>query len=528
MTMQRLGSGAMQDVKESREEELKELETVVEALARTPRLARLLRYMGDKYFSGALQELTEYNIATEVCGRSTSSFVAGEDAIARVEVHRLRKKLRDFYENGGRTHTIHIAIPLGTYIPNFTHRAGVDASPVQDPADTLQQPLSADIPGVATGAPPELLPARVSSPVSFRFFLTAMIVIVIAIAVVVGFFFLRKDQNASPTKDALASQAVRDAGGAHRDVVHLLAGYDGNPIRDASGDLWTSDRFFQGGGTWPRPAGFIARTSNPLLFQYSRTGDFKYDIPLAPGIYELHLFFVSYGRAENSAPATFQVSANGQTLLQGFDINADALGDDIADERVFTDVTPASDGMLHLSFDHATGVPALNAIEILPGIPHRQLPVRLVMQRTSFVDHDGNPWAPDNYYLNGALSTVNRKVTGTRDPDLFTSERYGHFSYAIPLDPRDQYTLILHFAEFYFGPQAPGGGGVGSRIFRVFCNGQTILDNFDIFREAGSYHLLTKTFMHLRPSAEGKLDLTFEPLVNNASVSAIEVLDEGR
>jgi hypothetical protein len=53
-----------------------------------------------------------------------------------------------------------------------------------------------------------------------------------------------------------------------------------------------------------------------------------------------------------------------------------------------------------------------------------------------------------------------------------------------------------------------------------------LLDNFDIFKEAGSQHALTKTFYHLRPSPAGKLDLTFEPIENYATVSAIEVIDE--
>ena len=40
-------------------------------------------------------------------------------------------------------------------------------------------------------------------------------------------------------------------------------------------------------------------------------------------------------------------------------------------------------------------------------------------------------------------------------------ERYGHFVYAIPVDRRGRYTVVLHFAEFYYGPQLPGGGGAG-------------------------------------------------------------------
>jgi hypothetical protein len=121
---------------------------------------------------------------------------------------------------------------------------------------------------------------------------------------------------------------------------------------------------------------------------------------------------------------------------------------------------------------------------------------------------------------------MHQAVAGTPDPELFGSERYGHFTYAIPVDTRDQYTLVLHFAELYFGKESTSG--VGSRVFNVFCNGKTLLENFDVYKEAGSLHVLTKTFQHVRPSPQGKLNLTFEPVVNNATISGIEVLDESR
>jgi hypothetical protein len=214
--------------------------------------------------------------------------------------------------------------------------------------------------------------------------------------------------------------------------------------------------------------------------------------------------------------------------LQAFDVNSDALGDDIADERVFRDVSPANDGMLHLRFGSERGAPQLNALEVLPGVPHRLLPIRLSVLSTPFTDHNGQLWHPDNYFANGMTSSQQQEITGSPDPDLFALERYGHFTYAIPVDTRDRYTLVLHFAEFYFGARRPGGGGVGSRVFRVMCNGETLLDNFDIYKEAGSLHALTKTFYHLKPSAQGKLNLTFEPIANNATVSGIEVLDESQ
>ena len=190
----------------------------------------------------------------------------------------------------------------------------------------------------------------------------------------------------------------------------------------------------------------------------------------------------------------------------------DAQGSNIADERIFRDITPGSDGILHLGFAGEHGSATLSAIEILPGTPHRQLPIRLVMQPTSYTDHRGQFWHPDDDYRDGYTGTNRAKIEGTLDPDLFAAERYGHFTYAIPVDTRDRYTLILHFAEFYFGPGEAGSGGEGSRVFRVLCNGNTLLDNFDIYREAGSLHALTKTFYHLKPTAQGKLNITFEPI----------------
>ena len=73
--------------------------------------------------------------------------------------------------------------------------------------------------------------------------------------------------------------------------IRLLAGYSGRPRTDSAGRVWNPDRFFSGGGNWQRTAGPFARTSDPFIFEHSRTGDFFYSIPLKPGSYELHLFF---------------------------------------------------------------------------------------------------------------------------------------------------------------------------------------------------------------------------------------------
>jgi len=336
-----------------------------------------------------------------------------------------------------------------------------------------------------------------------------------------------KGQNPLPAAGQAPAIAEPAASSAASLPIRIICGYTGNPQLDSAGARWEADRFFHGGGSWRRPATFIARTSDPLIFEQWRTGDFFYDIPLPPGFYELHLYFATSERAAENT-STFTVGINGNSVLAGFDVNSDAFGENVADERIFRDVSPSKDGYLHLAFTGERGAPALSALEILPGIAHKQIPIRLVTQLTPFTDHDGQVWHPDTYYLNGRLSPVRQQIAGSPDPDLFAAERYGHFTYAIPVDTRDRYTLVLHFAEFYFGPHASGTGGTGSRVFRVICNGTTLLDDFDIFKEAGSLHALTKTFYHLKPTAQGKLNLTFEPISNNATVSGIEVLDESQ
>jgi hypothetical protein len=239
----------------------------------------------------------------------------------------------------------------------------------------------------------------------------------------------------------------------------------------------------------------------------------------------LHLYFFSTTSASDSI-ATFRVTLNESTLLDFYDITTDAMGENIADERIFRDVSPAKDGVLHLGFNHGSGKPSISAIEILPATLHKQLPIRLITQPTSYIDQDGQLWHPDNFFMGGRQEFKRVRVEGSADPDLYNAERIGHFSYAIPVDTRGRYTLVLHFAELYIGSSGSGGKTVGGRVFKVMCNGSTLLDDFDIFKEAGAKHGLTKTFHHLKPTAQGKLNLTFEPIVNFATVSAIEVLDE--
>jgi hypothetical protein len=154
-------------------------------------------------------------------------------------------------------------------------------------------------------------------------------------------------------------------------------------------------------------------------------------------------------------------------------------------------------------------------------------PFGFVAQDSCFADNTGALWGSDRYYLGGRIASDGKLPAGISDPGLFTSLRYGHFSYRLPAAP-GKYRLRLFFAESFFGPDNRGKGGVGSRVFNVYCGGATLLRNFDIFKTAGENRAVVKVFHGIEPNSAGRIDLTFEPVVNYAIVQAIELTAEGR
>src|SRR6195256_3053809 len=98
------------------DQERQELATLLASgiFNRAPVLAQLLTYICKRYFAGEADQIKEYNIAVEALGRPPE-FDQKRDSIVRVEAHRLRKRLREFYEAEGATHAVRIEIPSGQY-----------------------------------------------------------------------------------------------------------------------------------------------------------------------------------------------------------------------------------------------------------------------------------------------------------------------------------------------------------------------------------------------------------------------------
>jgi hypothetical protein len=276
------------------------------------------------------------------------------------------------------------------------------------------------------------------------------------------------------------------------------------------------------------------------LFLTSRQGrDFSYNIPLPPGSYELRLYFAEtiYGEDNpeggGESSRLFNISANNEPLVTDFDPMSDAGGDNTADARVFKGISPAPDGKLHLRFNSQyidKAVAFVNGIEILPLRPNATLPTRWVASDAALVDSSNHLWQPDDFCFGGRIRAERAPAADARVPELFRSERYGNFSYAIPVAD-STYTVTLYFSEHWFGLSegAPPvvGTGVGGRVFDVYCNGEALLRDFDIAKESGGpLKGIRRAFHGLKPNGQGKLLFTFVPKMNYACLNAIEVVDE--
>lgn len=514
------------------EQEKRELEAVLASgiFHRAPNLASLLNYVCTKYFEGATDEIKEYNIAVEALGRSPE-FDQKRDSIVRVEAHRLRKRLRAYYETEGADHQVQIEIPPGQYTPRFV--STVEHPPESVAAVQTVEPVIRIVPAVELE--PVTLPGAIR-PVpggattgnSSRRWLPWLLLLAVAVIGVIV-WTARQSPGRSRAGAADLQTSVVSA-----DDVRILAGVPEGTYTDSLNRLWVSDRFYQNGTATDMPhAPVILGTHDQRLFQHHREGTFSYRIPLKPGVYEMRLYFAETVYGENNIAGggetsrIFDVYANGAPLLPGFDIVRDA-GSLTADVRVFKDISPDKDGKLSLDFRANTNSALVNAIEITPGIKGLMRPIRMAAREHEVRDAAGHQWDPDRYAHGGQLAPrTYANVPGGPDPELFRSERFGSLTYTIPVAQPGRYGVTLYFAENWFGPGMAGGGGEGSRMFDILCNGVFVRQSFDIFREAGGSGRATAVSLHgVEPNHRGKIVISLDPITNYALLNALEIVDE--
>lgn len=495
---------------------------------RAPKLASLLSYLCEKLFAGEASQIKEYSIGLEVFNRG-ASFDQDSDSIVRVEANRLRKRLAEYYAGEGASHGLQITIPVGQYVPRFDVRNAVSKDCTTNGASIAEHTANE----IKSTAPLKWLRSRWSFGAGF--------VLLIAAAVLITYSVMKQRVQQKEVAGTHATHVQTEFtdgqfGPPSGEEIRILAGATRSLV-DHAGKLWAADAGYSGGTEVRSSAQHIERTLDPGFYRTSRQGQFQYDIPLKDAVYELRLHFAetAYGPdttgtgGEGSRLMT--VRANGQILLTHFDVIGDAGASHMADVKVFSGIRPATDGKLHIEFVGEEGKAAMvSAIEIVPGASNQIRPVRIVARQSPYYSNDSHWWSPDNFFEGGQLASYAQEVSGTDDPELYETERWGNFSYAIPVT-QGRYSLVLHFAARHNNPGEPvSENGTGSArpmdVFSVFCNGKTLLENFDLYKEAARSDAVIKRFSELEPNAQGKLALSFVPVSGHARVTAIEVISE--
>jgi len=118
-----------------------ELEKVLNSAGflRTPQLQRFLRFLVHETLSGRGDRLKEYVIGTEVFGRP-ADYDPQLDSLVRVEAHRLRAILDQYYSREGAGDEIRIGLNKGSYVPGFQKKLAPQATVTQTRV-TMNKPL---------------------------------------------------------------------------------------------------------------------------------------------------------------------------------------------------------------------------------------------------------------------------------------------------------------------------------------------------------------------------------------------------
>jgi len=137
---------------------------------------------------------------------------------------------------------------------------------------------------------------------------------------------------------------------------------------------------------------------------------------------------------------------------------------------------------------------------------------------------DGTEYAADTNFDGGMTYDTTLPINGTDDDTLYQTERYGNFSYDVPL-ANGTYDVTLQFADIYQGTSEdtnPDADQTGDRLFDVAIEGQQVLAEYDIYAEANGSLTATQETV-TADVADGELNVAFTTVADNAKVSAIAV-----
>lgn len=141
--------------------------------------------------------------------------------------------------------------------------------------------------------------------------------------------------------------------------------------------------------------------------------------------------------------------------------------------------------------------------------------VRINAGGLDYVDGQSQLWSADVHFSGGTGRIYSNVISGTPDQPLYQSERYGNLTYDIPVT-NSTYNVNLKFAEVFWQE-------TGRRVFDVVIEGQSAIDDLDIFAQVGVNAAYDEMITGVEVT-DGELNIELITEVDNAKLAAIEIL----
>ena len=133
---------------------------------------------------------------------------------------------------------------------------------------------------------------------------------------------------------------------------------------------------------------------------------------------------------------------------------------------------------------------------------------------SAFTAANGITYQADKSYSGGSTFKTTSSISNTSDDALYQSERYGNFSYNVPV-ANGTYEVTYRLAEIY-------NSASGKRRFDVLTEGSETISNLDIYAVAGknnAYNVVKTVTV-----SDGTLNIRFRSDIDYAKLSALHII----
>ncbi|WP_221392907.1 putative Ig domain-containing protein [Dyadobacter sp. NIV53] len=303
------------------------------------------------------------------------------------------------------------------------------------------------------------------------------------------------------------------------------------------------------------PAGAVINAATGVFsWTPATTGTYTFTVKVtdngSPVMSDDEVIIVTVNNVPNIAPVLAAIGNKTAVTNQTLSFTATAT-DDASQTKTFSLTNAPADAVINAStgvFNWTpaaagsftftvvvtdNGSPALSAQEQITVTVNNPVvisnPIRINAGGAAFTTSDGRQFIADAYFggTNGTSTLATTvDILNTTNDVLYRSERSSAaFDYSIPV-ANGSFSVVLHFAETYFGAPGKVAGAVGKRMFNVDIEGSRKLTNYDVYAKAGgAIRPIQETFAVT--VTDGMLNINFlSGTANLPKISAIEVLPQ--